>query len=247
MLRALPGVEAVYQDADEWAQPWTRGGEILHIELRRWAHLLVIAPLSANSLAKIAGGLADNLLMCVVRAWDTGGGSLALNGLGFGGDEGNNEEEVVVVVVKRGVKGSTASAPVAPRKRIIIAPAMNSAMWTHPVTAKHLKVLEEEWGVIHDDVNPTSTSSPSPAANPANAITETTPKGWIELLRPQVKKLACGDVGQGGMCDWEDIVALIEKRLHLGLGLGLGLASSGENHTTAGEGRRGEGGRKGGG
>lgn len=43
---------------------------MLHIELRRWADVLVIAPLSANSLAKLAGGLCDNLLTCIVRAWD---------------------------------------------------------------------------------------------------------------------------------------------------------------------------------
>lgn len=45
---------------------------MIHIELRRWADMLVIAPLSANTLAKIAGGLCDNLLTCVVRAWDFG-------------------------------------------------------------------------------------------------------------------------------------------------------------------------------
>ena len=31
---------------------------------------MVVAPLSANTLAKLAGGLCDNLLTCVVRAWD---------------------------------------------------------------------------------------------------------------------------------------------------------------------------------
>ena len=42
----------------------------MHIELRRWADVLVIAPLSANTLAKLAQGMADSLLACVVRAWD---------------------------------------------------------------------------------------------------------------------------------------------------------------------------------
>lgn len=46
------------------------GDEVMHIELRRWADVLVIAPLSANSLAKLAHGLCDNLLTCVARAWD---------------------------------------------------------------------------------------------------------------------------------------------------------------------------------
>jgi hypothetical protein len=55
-LEAFPNVEAVYFDADEWAEPWVRGNKILHIELRRWADIMVIAPLSANELAKITQG-----------------------------------------------------------------------------------------------------------------------------------------------------------------------------------------------
>ena len=36
-----------------------------HVELGRWADLMVIAPLSCNTLAKMAHGLCDNLLMAV--------------------------------------------------------------------------------------------------------------------------------------------------------------------------------------
>ena len=32
--------------------------------------MFVVAPLSANTLAKMANGMCDNLLTCVVRAWD---------------------------------------------------------------------------------------------------------------------------------------------------------------------------------
>lgn len=46
------------------------GDPVLHIELRRWADVLVLAPLSANTMAKVAHGLCDNLLTSVVRAWD---------------------------------------------------------------------------------------------------------------------------------------------------------------------------------
>lgn len=46
------------------------GDPVMHIELRRWADVLVIAPLSANSLAKMAAGMCDNLITCIVRAWD---------------------------------------------------------------------------------------------------------------------------------------------------------------------------------
>ena len=41
---------------DSWAN---------HVMLGRWADLMLIAPLSCNSLAKMAGGICDNLLMAV--------------------------------------------------------------------------------------------------------------------------------------------------------------------------------------
>jgi len=86
-----------YHDADEWASYGSvrRGDAVLHIELRRWADCLLVAPTSANTLSKLAGGGCDNLLTCVARAWDFA-------------------------------------------KPLVLAPAMNTAMWTHPVTARHV-------------------------------------------------------------------------------------------------------------
>lgn len=57
-------------DEDEWHDWKAVGDPVLHIELRRWADVYVVAPLSANSLAKLATGLCDNLVTCVARAWD---------------------------------------------------------------------------------------------------------------------------------------------------------------------------------
>ena len=155
LLRLARNVEAIYHDEDEWSTPWSRGAGILHIELRRWADILVIAPLSANSLAKMTMGLADNLLLSVVRAWDTTG----------------QIDEL--------------------KKCIIVAPAMNTAMWRHPITVKQIGILEHEWGV------------------------EEGRDGWIEVLRPVEKVLACGDNGDGAMKEWSDIVKVIERRLNL--------------------------------
>ncbi|KAL1516874.1 hypothetical protein ABEB36_000712 [Hypothenemus hampei] len=60
----------VFSDEDEW-NAWTkRGDPVLHIELGRWADVLLLAPLDANSLAKIANGICDNILLCTIRAWD---------------------------------------------------------------------------------------------------------------------------------------------------------------------------------
>ncbi|KAL3866902.1 hypothetical protein ACJMK2_044152 [Sinanodonta woodiana] len=58
------------RDEDEWKAWQQLSDPVLHIELRRWADILVIAPLDANTLAKITHGICDNLLTCVVRAWD---------------------------------------------------------------------------------------------------------------------------------------------------------------------------------
>src|SRR5204862_7647186 len=65
----------VVLDEDEWpgrdgGRRYQRGDPVLHIELRRWADLFLVAPLDANTLAKLANGLADNCLTCVWRAWD---------------------------------------------------------------------------------------------------------------------------------------------------------------------------------
>jgi phosphopantothenoylcysteine decarboxylase len=159
-LRELPGVDGIYRDEDEWKSPWIRGEPILHIELRKWAHLLVVAPLSANTMAKMTVGIADNLLLSVIRAWDTTG----LVDLGF------KDKKPIVFV----------------------APAMNTAMWSHPVTGKQLKILREEWG-----------------------WTEANNDGWIYLLNPIEKSLACGDTGNGAMMDWREIVASVEQYMGL--------------------------------
>ena len=62
----------IFRDRDEWnpARRWERTDPVLHIELRRWADLLVVAPLDANTLAKFALGFSDNCLSCLFRAWD---------------------------------------------------------------------------------------------------------------------------------------------------------------------------------
>lgn len=90
---------ALYGDEEEW-QLWKgRSDPVLHIELRRWADLMVVAPLDANTLAKVANGICDNLLTCVIRAWDLS-------------------------------------------KPLLFCPAMNTAMWEHPITAQHVEQLK---------------------------------------------------------------------------------------------------------
>ncbi|MDB9488836.1 bifunctional phosphopantothenoylcysteine decarboxylase/phosphopantothenate--cysteine ligase CoaBC [Dolichospermum circinale CS-537/01] len=54
-----------YTDDNFWQPIYSRP---LHIELGQWADLIVIAPLTANTLAKLAYGMADNLLTNTVLA-----------------------------------------------------------------------------------------------------------------------------------------------------------------------------------
>ena len=146
-IRRIPHVEGVYTDPDEWTPTWVRGNKILHIELRKWAQVMLVAPLSANSMAEFTMGLAGGLVSSVFRAWDTTG----------------------LVDGKQN------------RPMILVAPAMNTAMWRHPVTGKQVRVLKE-WEE----------------------------EGWVRVLRPMEKELACGDVGDGAMMDWRDIVDYVE-------------------------------------
>ena len=61
---------AIYTNKDEW-KDWVKVGDpILHIDLVKWADMMLIAPLDANTMAKLAGGICDNLLTCICRAWN---------------------------------------------------------------------------------------------------------------------------------------------------------------------------------
>jgi len=92
----------------EWERDPSRGafpGEsapdhepISHLELVRRADVVAVVPASANTLAKLASGLADNLLTSAALA---------------------------------------SSAP------LVVAPAMNDRMWSHPATRANVATLRE--------------------------------------------------------------------------------------------------------
>ncbi|RYP20321.1 hypothetical protein DL765_002884 [Monosporascus sp. GIB2] len=240
-LSTLPNVDGVYGDTDEWREPWTRGNAILHIELRRWADILVIAPLSANTLAKVVNGMADSILTSVVRAWDARGeldsDALALRG-GNGGEVAGAEVPGEAEASSSSAAGSSSQMLTAGRsqveggtgsgnggrsrrkkKRIVVAPSMNTAMWRHPITAKQIRVLENEWGVGRDkdgrDADADGGASQPRHCGGGNEDDGDEGDGWFEVLRPQSKLLACGDRGDGAMCEWTEIVRVIEDRLSL--------------------------------
>jgi phosphopantothenoylcysteine decarboxylase len=130
--------EIIYQDQDEW-KDYKRGAHVIHIELRNWADIFIIAPLDANTLGKIANGLCDNLLTCIARAWDS-------------------------------------------NKKVFIAPAMNTEMWKHPLTKIQLETIHK-WG-------------------------------FVEIINPISKTLACGDVGIGAMQETNEITKIVSEYLN---------------------------------
>lgn len=80
----------------------TEEAQMGHIELSRSADLIVVAPATADLMAKMAGGHADDLASTLLLATD---------------------------------------------KRVLIAPAMNVRMWTHPATRRNLATLRSD-GVL---------------------------------------------------------------------------------------------------
>lgn len=88
-----------YTDEDLWGGE----GHITHIGLGRAADLLVIAPATANTIAKLACGMADNLLVV------------------------------------------TALATHCP---LLIAPAMDGGMFSHPATQANIQLLRQRGAVI---------------------------------------------------------------------------------------------------
>lgn len=78
-----------------------------HIELAKWADLVIIAPASANTIARLAMGMADDLLATVCLA---------------------------------------TTAPV------LIAPAMNQQMWSHPAVSLNIQTLTDlNYHIIQPD------------------------------------------------------------------------------------------------
>jgi phosphopantothenoylcysteine decarboxylase/phosphopantothenate--cysteine ligase len=83
-----------YTEKDLWGDQ----GHVLHISLAQSADLLVVAPATANTIAKLALGIADNLLSITALA---------------------------------------ARCP------IMVAPAMDGGMYTHPTTQQNIQTLKE--------------------------------------------------------------------------------------------------------
>ena len=96
--------QGAYTDANLWGAQ----SHVLHVGLGHTADLLVIAPATANTIARLAQGLADNLLVLTALAFGPG----------------------------------TAARP------LVIAPAMDGGMYTHPATQENITILRQRGAVI---------------------------------------------------------------------------------------------------
>lgn len=106
-----------------------------HIALARRARVIVIAPCTANVMAKIACGLADDVLTSTVLARDV---------------------------------------------PLVIAPAMNTCMWNNPATQANKATLEER---------------------------------GITVLEVGRGELACGETGDGRLCELALIVEAVARQI----------------------------------
>lgn len=70
ILQAI-GAENIYRDEDEWSFEYDSFGmpvRAYHLTLGKWADIMVVAPITCNSMAKAVAGIRDNLLSSVFVA-----------------------------------------------------------------------------------------------------------------------------------------------------------------------------------
>ncbi|RZJ18435.1 MAG: bifunctional phosphopantothenoylcysteine decarboxylase/phosphopantothenate--cysteine ligase CoaBC [Brevundimonas sp.] len=133
-LTGFPTHQALFSPEDET----TMG----HIELSRWADLVVVAPATAGLIAKAANGMADDLASTTLLATD---------------------------------------------KRVLLAPAMNVRMWTHPAVQTNVARLKSFPG-LHG----------------------------IAVVGPDDGEMACGEYGPGRMAEPPAILGAIAAELDRG-------------------------------
>lgn len=130
--------EPVFVDVLETGADAEGASAVRHISWARWPDVVLLAPLTMSSLAKLAIGLADNALLTVVHALE-------------------------------------------PDIPVLIAPAMNTQMWEHPTTQRNLAWIAET--------------------------------GRYTLVPPTSKRLACGEVGVGGLAEVPDLLAAVQAAI----------------------------------
>lgn len=158
----------------------------LSYDLQRWTDVLLLAPLSANTMAKLINGLADNLLTELLHVWP------------MPQVHHISEQPQVSSPPPTTTTATTSSATtqleskkdstilsnnlVAP-KPIVAALALTNSMYSHPITKKQLSLLQETY--------PNMT-----------------------ILKPVEKCVDMdGNIAMGGMRSWREVVDFVSKKL----------------------------------
>ena len=96
--------QPAYRDADLWGAQ----AHVLHVGLAHQSDMLVIAPITADMIAKLAHGHADDLLSLIALAFGPG----------------------------------------QPARPLLLAPAMDGGMYSHPATQENLRLLAQRGATI---------------------------------------------------------------------------------------------------
>ena len=121
---------------DDENENWSKNSIDNHIAIGKWADIFVIAPLSVNTLNKLANGIADNILSQIVLAYTNS---------------------------------------------ILVSPAANTQMIYNPITQSNIQKLK-----LYN----------------------------FKFIKTQSKELACRDIGDGAMADYEDIFHATIRELY---------------------------------
>ncbi|EGW34659.1 uncharacterized protein SPAPADRAFT_47748 [Spathaspora passalidarum NRRL Y-27907] len=102
----------------------------LSYKLQRWTDVLLLAPLSANTVAKLTTGIADNLLTELLHVWPI---------------PQVPQQQSSIPIAQPKQDTTVMSYNILSPKPIIAALAFTSAMYSHPITKKQLALLQETY------------------------------------------------------------------------------------------------------
>ncbi|ODV80393.1 flavo protein, partial [Suhomyces tanzawaensis NRRL Y-17324] len=94
-------------------------------ELQKWTDVLLLAPLSANTLAKLINGLADNLLTDILHTWPT--------------------PQPQTHSVAHNIDNTVLTNNIISPKPIVAALALTNSMYSHPITKRQLALLQDTY------------------------------------------------------------------------------------------------------
>lgn len=195
-VHSIP-ISSIYTDETEW-ESWDRVGDsVIHIELQKWADMVLIAPLDANSLAKIANGVCDNLVTCIMRAWEVAA-----------------KPVIICPAMNTAMWHHPATAEHLARLEQWYGTGSGVAAVSGPATPTEAQLtanpgVEVEWESLQPPSIPSHMSSNSSSSSHEAVQT----LKMFQMVGPVAKQLACGDVGIGGMASVEAIAAEVRQTL----------------------------------